>query len=829
MLIWSIFFSIVGSYYILQRLRVFASAPLPPSHVVAVDEDRMAVIKWQESPDTDTVGYKITWSEQGGEQKTLFTPNPDIQIYPLVTGKTYTASVQSVNKNGDLSKSVGPVYAHSDASYVKKLIQEMTGMFDDFNDNPYNGLPNPLHWYTTISNASDISKAYIEGSQNAVSLFVQNAQDVDRGVVTMRSLVPFDFTNRTGTAVFDFDFGQNPVINGVGNGRYQWSFTISPMLTDAISSDVLYNGSPVMYPLEAFEIHMEHDSLSFRKISNGVIVNEWHSTYSHTHPLRDINVLKHAILKLNTESAQLYVDGILVLSASDIHLGFSKGWIYNQQIALNLSKAHIPFALSHFDNIGFDSPAATESSEIHTYTAGGYGISDRKTIDFFHPSISYTIAIPDSTSLETAERLFVDANVDGATVPTVNINGTLVVWSSVIGLSDNNNFISRVFTIPVGTLHQGINTITFSVEEKNTFQITIQNVHAEIEFVTGKAPSYTPYQVPFSGNDITAKIPSVAPIPQFGSHAPEDGATVKGIIVVEAVADGIYSLLPTGHVNPVAQLELDVDGVPQTLLTLDHPTVKTDQLLQFDTTKVANGQHTLTITAYGVDKSSGETIASLTSFAPLLQDSPLDNEQQLRRIIMVNNGISQPTTIPTKVQSLPTEGPTSNPLPTPADTSLTTQQSLVMGNTYIESLQDVNNANHITGSRFITGSNAGEVSQINVYVPSVGIAPNNSYQVAVYSDANGKPGTLIAVSATGVLTARIWNSISITATLQPNTAYWIVYNTNSNDPTVNNLVYGVAGAQTGISLAAPYGIWPHTLTGYSLGNWEYSLFASFAQ
>ncbi|MDE2588423.1 MAG: fibronectin type III domain-containing protein, partial [Patescibacteria group bacterium] len=352
MLLWSLFFAVVGGYYILQKFRVFAAAPLPPSHVISVNDDRFATIKWTPSPDSDTVGYKVTWTQNGETPKTLFTSYPDAQIVGLIPGKLYQVYVQSLNKNGDVSTSVGPVTAQSDSTYVSRIKQQMNGMFDDFNENPYNGLPDPTHWYTTVTNAANSSMAFVSGDQNQLQMFVQNDssnKNKDRASITMRSLVPFDFTNRTGTMAFDFDFGQ-PATDSLG---YQWSLTISPSRVDDITTDALYNGSQIINPMEAFQIHMENDTISFRKISNGVITGEWDSTYSHTHPLRDIGVLKHAIVKLTTDSAQLFVDGIQILSASNINLGFSKGWVYNQQLVFNLPKEHIPFVLSHFDNIGF--------------------------------------------------------------------------------------------------------------------------------------------------------------------------------------------------------------------------------------------------------------------------------------------------------------------------------------------------------------------------------------------------------------------------------------------------------------------------------------------
>lgn len=831
MLLWSVFFSLVGGYYILARLRVFASAPLPPSHVIAVNDDLFSTIKWTSSPDTDTVGYKVTWKDAGGITKTLFTPYSEAQLVSLAPGRSYRVFVQSVNKNGDLSSSVGPVIAQSDSSYVNSLKQQMTGMFDDFNDNVYNGLPNPLHWYTTVSNASENSMAYVSGDQNQLQMFVQNNSTSDnknRAAVTMRSLAPFDFTNRTGTLAFDFDYGQPTGMNGADVESFQWSLTISPTRVDDIVPDAVYANAQVIYPLEAFQLHMENNTISFRKISNGRIVNEWDSTYSHTHPLRDIGILKHSLLKINTDSAQLFVDGIQILSASNINLGFSKGWVYNQQLAFSLSKDHIPFALSRFDNIGFDSPPGTSSAIIHTYTAGGYGVSDRKTVDFFNNTASYTITIPDSLSQEEAERLIVDANVHGIVAPTITVNQTVVAWPQLPGFDDNNNFTSRVISLPVGTLHTGVNTVVISATDKNTFNLAMQNVHVEVEFPQGYTGSYVPYQVPFSGNVVEEKIPSVAPLPIFGTNAPIDGQLVRGEISVEAVADGGYSLLPAGHVNPVTELELDVDGVPQTIYALSQPTTKADQVLQLDTTKIPNGQHTITITSYGEDKDTGEKTTSLNSFDPLLQNMPLTNGTQLRRVVIFSNGGPQPSPLPTV--SIPQNRisphsvvPSPTSIITPTATPSVSEE--MWGNTVIGKIHDVADGNHINGIKFVTRV-GGSAEQAHVYVGEVGSVPQNAYQMAIYSDDNNKPGSLIATTSQGVLIPFSWNSIPIHAQLAPNTAYWLVYNTNASADGTNNLVYENGLPESGVSVAYPYGNFPQTLPQFSLGAWEFSMYVS---
>src|SRR5437867_2980296 len=77
--------------------------------------------------------------------------------------------------------------------------------------------------------------------------------------------------------------------------------------------------------------------------------------------------------------------------------------------------------------------------------------------------------------------------------------------------------------------------------------------------------------------------------------------------------------------------------------------------------------------------------------------------------------------------------------------------TLTLGNTAVGAQTDSSDANWLNGSRYTTGSPGGTVTSISVYVAAVGASPNNKFQVAIYSDANGSPAALLASSASGTL------------------------------------------------------------------------------
>ncbi len=140
---------------------------------------------------------------------------------------------------------------------------------------------------------------------------------------------------------------------------------------------------------------------------------------------------------------------------------------------------------------------------------------------------------------------------------------------------------------------------------------------------------------------------------------------------------------------------------------------------------------------------------------------------------------------------------------------------------------DTNDANFINGSRFTMGGTAGNVVSMSVFVGAVDASPNNQFQVAIYSDIGGSPGSLIAQSGSGALTPNAWNTLPVSANLSANTAYWLVYNTNGSNMDVNNMAFDTGGQDAYSSSGVPFGTWPTSFGPATLGNSQFSIYASF--
>lgn len=180
---------------------------------------------------------------------------------------------------------------------------------------------------------------------------------------------------------------------------------------------------------------------------------------------------------------------------------------------------------------------------------------------------------------------------------------------------------------------------------------------------------------------------------------------------------------------------------------------------------------------------------------------------------------------PANTPAPPTATATSIPLP---PTAVPANAPSTLGLTTIGAAQDDGDSQYMNGSRVVVGAQGETVNSISAYIGAVDTAPNNQFSFGIYTDDNGKPGTLVAQSATGTLTPNSWNTLPVQATLAANTAYWLEYNTNGTNASVNNMYYDNGPSNTGSYAATPFGTWPSAYGTASMGNWRFSLYANVA-
>jgi hypothetical protein len=110
------------------------------------------------------------------------------------------------------------------------------------------------------------------------------------------------------------------------------------------------------------------------------------------------------------------------------------------------------------------------------------------------------------------------------------------------------------------------------------------------------------------------------------------------------------------------------------------------------------------------------------------------------------------------------------------------------------------------------------------------LAANRQYQLAIYTDNAGRPGSRVAASAIGTLVANAWNTLPVSASLLAGTNYWLVFNTNGRTGSVNNMRYNTGAAGQGVysTGAVTFGTSPATFPAATTTNFVYSLFATFS-
>ncbi len=134
-----------------------------------------------------------------------------------------------------------------------------------------------------------------------------------------------------------------------------------------------------------------------------------------------------------------------------------------------------------------------------------------------------------------------------------------------------------------------------------------------------------------------------------------------------------------------------------------------------------------------------------------------------------------------------------------------------LGITTIGATPDSADSNYINATRFTMPNETGTATSMSVYIAApIGTSPNNQYSMAIYADSAGVPGTLVASTANGTLTGNAWNTLAITATLSPNTTYWLGYNTNGAASAQNNLVGSTGSTGQTKWRVQTFGTWPTT-------------------
>ena len=616
-----------------------ATRPGVPSNVYIINDDHVARLGWTAPSDSNVSGYKVTWgpsdSPAAHVSYTVFTES---NLQPLDDTAVYQAQVQSVDMEGNLSEPASPAsYIKSDQTTpdtgiqtdptrVEALRRSLSGQFDDFNTA---GPINPLNWFITADGqeggvAHPPGQAAPPFSNSGTGIFPMTDQDHlhlyvsgdnQPGLVTMRALHPFDFSNRTGTISFDFDWGQLLLKDGAIGDNMRWFLVLSPTPVDDPSSSA--DGGRVLPP-DQLRLEMNFTDVTLNVFRHGSSVLEVKNQVPFN---RAINVRKPSQFKVSQNTADLFIDGVDVLHADNLNLPFSVAYIASQQWDYDLAINHIQAHLTHWDNIGFDAPAGYAPPVIHPYTDGAGLMGNLQVLQDPSSSehqnrMSTTIDVPDSLSGASGAQVYLDFVAEAHPGATVALNGvSRPIPSNPYG--DNLEETTRIVAFPADAVSQGSNTIALSIAGCNC-SLRLNAIHLEVQFPGGSEVPYTAY-AGLPSMDVPQQV-SLGPLPILGTSFPASGSRLTGTVPVQVRADAGPTLLATGHVDAIVAVAVAIDGTPVVRRNLNGPTPRTDQTLQLDTTKIANGAHTLTAIAYGMDGGALATDSALMHTADFPQD-----------------------------------------------------------------------------------------------------------------------------------------------------------------------------------------------------------------
>ena len=305
----------------------------------------------------------------------------------------------------------------------------------------------------------------------------------------------------------------------------------------------------------------------------------------------------------------------------------------------------------------------------------------------------------------------------------------------------------------------------------------------------------------------------------FGSWTPVNTTSCDQGYVVNNTY-GIYAL-----VNPVGSAHSISDTFSNPLMTMTQSGFTTFEGMSNSTTafQVVNSSASAVLDVDTTNSQVGiGTAAPSTALQVAVNNTTTNNlPLSLQQTGTGNTGVQFTTTNGSIYEGADTDGTFRISSSTAASSN-----SSILGNNAIGPFNDNGDLGAMFSSQFVASS-TGTITTLNTYVYTVGTGATNHGEMALYSDSGGSPHTLLANSASTVLTANSWNSFSIPSTaVTAGTNYWLMFEADSNTTgyanATANVQYPTVDETHTYSAALPT-TWATTTSFY--GN-EASMYAS---
>jgi hypothetical protein len=466
--------------------------------------------------------------------KWLVTGNRRVQIQPLQNGAAYHVRVERINALGAITSYPAEVaFNGGDGARVAALRSSMT-YFDDFNL-PLGPADEKL-WNNATATSTDprFNLFFVNDQYHAHTLQgtrVENTGDKSQTSQRFRKKVRIEPGVRR-RIVFDMDAPLSP--------RSVWYLDLNPIPTELTAHASFFDEEGALgLPAGILRLRAQFQTLSVSLVDMQGAAHQLAEVDMESVGRQAVsNVRRHFDVRVGTDGVQVFIDGRSVINTGYAPYAFNAGdyellWV---GFGYNTSKDANPYYLVHWDNFGFDGPVV-DARTVHNYVTRIEGTDYQKSSRGNDAFPTFNVNIPDDlrpiSAGATAEAWLVYTYQMGdysglSVLPTdyVKLNGGAQFTlpqprnnSAPINTNLMSWGIAHTARIKLGDIVQGgvsplqigNNALKFYADNSG-----ILNVHVEVFYPLGSAPTYTP-PAALHHFPLHAELPRVGPPARFQS------------------------------------------------------------------------------------------------------------------------------------------------------------------------------------------------------------------------------------------------------------------------------------------------------------------------
>ncbi|MGQ0802029.1 MAG: hypothetical protein ACT4NL_18180 [Pseudomarimonas sp.] len=440
----------------------------------------------------------------------LVTGNRRVQIQPLPNGVPHQVRVERINALGEITSLPRMLtFDGGDGSRVAALRTSMT-YFDDFNL-PMGAADEKL-WNNATVTSTDarFNLFFINDQFHAHTLNgtrVDNTGDKSQTAQRFRKPMRIE-TGVRRRIVFDMDSPLSP--------RSVWYLDLNPIKTDLTGhADFFDEEGAKGLPAGVLRFRSQFQTFSVSLIGMDGASHRIASVDMESLGRQAVsNVRRSFEARVGTDGVEVLIDGRQVINASFAPHTLSAGdyeplWV---GFGYNTPKDGVPYFLLHWDNFGFDGPVV-EPRHVHNYVTRIAGTDYRKANRSSAAFPQFTVAVPDDLrptqigaiaeawlvftyqmgdysgfALAPGDHVRVNGNTNIVLPPRPNNSvphvPDLLAWGMPHTVRVKLGDIAHAGFSP---LRVGNNDFQFFAENTG-----ILNVHVEVFYPPGSAPTYTP-------------------------------------------------------------------------------------------------------------------------------------------------------------------------------------------------------------------------------------------------------------------------------------------------------------------------------------------------